>query len=197
MSILHTIFSVAENLDRILFMFINHDSDSKILDPVMIVLRNPLTWIPLYVFMLLYSIIGMRGKVIPFVLFSLVTFAITDLSCSEIFKPFFARLRPCHDPELKGMIRVLVDCGGYYSFPSNHAANHFALAMFWFCSIQAVKGKKWHWLWIWAFIIGYAQVYVGKHFPADILAGAIIGSVTGWVTFNMFRYTDSRITAFL
>ncbi len=188
MSILQTTFSVAKRVDKILFMLINHDSDSKILDPIMITLRNPYTWIPLYACLLLYSVIKMKGKVFFFTFLSVLVVAITDLSCSDILKPFFHRLRPCYDPGLEGRIRILIDCGGNYSFPSNHAANHFGLAMFWFCYIRTVTGRKWQWLWLWALIIGYAQVYVGKHFPADILAGAVFGLLTGRLIFGIFKY---------
>jgi undecaprenyl-diphosphatase len=80
-----------------------------------------------------------------------------------------------------------VDCGGYYSFPSSHAANHFGLATFWFWSVWMMTGKKWTWLWYWALAIGYAQIYVGKHYPADILAGALLGWIVGLINAKIFE----------
>jgi undecaprenyl-diphosphatase len=109
-----------------------------------------------------------------------------------LLKPLFGRLRPCHDPEVQSLLRGLVDCGGMYSMPSNHAANHFGLASFWFFSIRAMTGRKWHWLWVWAAAICYAQIYVGKHYPFDILVGSVVGFLTGWSTFRLLVYWESR-----
>jgi hypothetical protein len=125
-------------LDKILCLLINHDSWHQYLDPIMLVVRNPFVWIPLYTFMAWYMFlkIGKRGW--QFILFSLITVAITD-SCSALLKYTFERSRPCFDAEISGLIRHLVDCGGAYSFPSSHAANHFGLATFWFWSIFKIS----------------------------------------------------------
>lgn len=172
-------------LDKGLFMLINHDADSTILDPVMMALREPLTWIPLYAFMLWFSIRKLKDHALLFIVLTLLAFAITDLMCAQLIKPFVGRLRPCYDPALDGMVRSLVDCGGHYSFPSNHAANHFALATYWFYAIRHYLDKKWNWLWVWAAAICYAQVYVGKHFPFDVIFGGLIGSTVGYAIYQL------------
>lgn len=172
-------------LDKGLFMLINHDSDSQLLDPLMMALREPLTWIPLYAFMLWFSISKLRNHAVLFIVSTLLVFAITDMMCAQLIKPFVGRLRPCYDPALDGMVRSLVDCGGHYSFPSNHAANHFALATYWFYAIRHYLDKKWNWLWIWAGAICYAQVYVGKHFPFDVLFGGLLGSSIGFMIYQL------------
>lgn len=176
-----------EKIDKLIFLLVNHDSDHKWLDSIMIALREPLTWIPLYLFILFYVILKAKNKSWHFIIVSLLTFAFTDSMTSRLFKPIFARLRPCFDTQLHGMVRSLVDCGGLYSFPSSHAANHFGLAACWIISIQAINGKKWHWLWVWAFLISYAQIYVGKHFPIDILGGAVFGVFSGTVGGGIFK----------
>lgn len=183
-----------DNLDRILFVLIQHDTDSVVLDKIMPVIREPLTWIPFYGFMLFYAFRAGRRqqKAWAFVILSVVTFAITDSLTAQILKPLFERPRPCHDPELQNYLRGLVDCGGLYSMPSNHAANHFALATFWYFSIRAINGRKWPWLWAWAALICYAQVYVGKHYPGDVLIGAILGALTGWGISRLFVFWDHR-----
>ncbi len=75
--------------------------------------------------------------------------------------------------------------------PSSHASNHFGLAAFWFYVIKETLNRKWYWLWAWAFIIGYSQIYVGVHYPGDILTGALLGIgigsfscyfFSGWMT---------------
>jgi undecaprenyl-diphosphatase len=181
-----------DHLDKALFVLIQHDSDSPLLDKIMPVLRDPLIWIPFYAFMLYYAIRQGKDKAWPFIILTLLTFTFTDSITAQLLKPLFERPRPCHDPELQPFMRGLVDCGGLYSMPSNHAANHFGLATFWYFTIREMNGRKWSWLWIWAAVICYAQIYVGKHYPFDILAGAVFGVLTGLVTFRLFVYWESR-----
>ncbi|MGH2646747.1 MAG: phosphatase PAP2 family protein [Ginsengibacter sp.] len=181
-----------ERLDKILFLLINHDSSYQYLDPVMLVARNPFTWIPLYIFIAWYMFVKIGKRGWQFILFSFITVAITD-SCSTLLKNAFGRLRPCVNAEISGLVRHLVDCGGIYSFPSSHAANHFGMATFWFWAIYKTTGKKWRWLWIWASLICYAQVYAGKHFPSDIAAGALLGIITGTIMAKIFELAwDSK-----
>jgi membrane-associated phospholipid phosphatase len=175
-----------DHLDKIIFVLINHDSDHYVLDNLMLILRNPYSWVPLYCFLLWYILKKRKSDAWPFIFLSILTFAITDSVSASVLKPFFERPRPCSDPLFHGMVRNLVDCGGYYSFPSSHAANHFGLATFWYWSIWQMTGKKWKWLWIWALLIGYAQIYVGKHYPFDIAAGAIFGWMIGILSVRVF-----------
>jgi undecaprenyl-diphosphatase len=188
MSILQSL----ENLDRTLFVLINRDLNISFLDPFMLLLRNPDTWIPLYVFMAFWSYFRLKKKAWGFVLFTLLTVSITDPVTAFLFKPFFERLRPCQEPSLEGIVRILHGCAGKYSFPSNHAANHFGLASFWFAAIRKLTGQKWYWLWLWAFLICYAQVYIGKHYPGDVLAGGLFGGLVGTLAFRGFNWFLSR-----
>ena len=181
-----------DHIDKILFVLISHDTDHSFLDKVMPIMRDPITWLPLYVFMLCYAIRKRRTQAWAFILLSILTVAITDSLTSQVLKPLFGRLRPCYDPELSSVIRGLVDCGGLYSMPSSHAANHFGLAAFWYFSIKEMSGKKWSWLWLWAATICYAQIYVGKHFPFDILAGSLTGFLTGLGMSRLFVLWESR-----
>ena len=71
--------------------------------------------------------------------------------------------------------------------PSTDASNHFSTASFWFFSISWMSNKKWHWLWLWAFLVCYAQVYVGKHYPGDVLVGAIFGTLVGFLVALVFK----------
>lgn len=132
-------FEWLDHIDKVLFTLIQHDSDHAVLDVVAPILRDPYTWIPFYVFMLYYSLRYARGQAWTFIVLSLLTFAITDSLTSQIMKPFFGRLRPCHEPDMAQTIRMLVGCGGLYSMPSSHAANHFGLAAFWYFAIRAIE----------------------------------------------------------
>ena len=102
-------------------------------------------------------------------------------------KPYFGRLRPCNDPVMKQVVHLLVPCGGGKSFPSSHAANHFSLAVF--SSMTVGKFAKWltpAWL-VWAAVVSYSQVYVGVHYPLDVLVGGTLGACIGWMTGKYFN----------
>jgi membrane-associated phospholipid phosphatase len=183
-----SLFEYLKKLDKVFFVLIHNDADHLVFDNIMLILRNPNTWIPLYVFLLFYIIKKAGNRAWLFILFSVITFAVTDSVSASILKPFFARARPCYDAEIHNFVRNLIDCGGVYSFPSSHAANHFGLAAFWFWSLWKITGKKWQWLWVWASVIGYAQVYVGKHYPFDIVAGALLGWIIGICMAKIFEF---------
>ncbi len=188
-----TPFEFLKGLDKFVFLLINHDSTSQFLDPVMIVIRDPFTWIPLYIFISWFIFFKVGKKPWLFVWSSLATVAITD-SCSYLLKNAFARITPCYDASISALVRHVAACGGAYSFPSNHASNHFGLAAFWFWSILKLTGKKWKWLWLWAAVICYAQIYVGKQFPSDIIVGAFLGICTGTITAKIFELLiDSKL----
>lgn len=180
------------NADKHLFTVINRDWAASWLDPLMLLLREAYTWIPLYLFIAVYAYRKNPRLFWWFLLFTLVTFGITDFTTGTLLKPHLGRLRPCADPSLQTLMRHIIDCGGVYSMPSSHAANHFGLATFWFFSLRQAFATRWRWLWFWALAIVYAQVYVGKHFPLDILAGSSIGILAGWLVFKLFVRAQQR-----
>ena len=167
-------------LDQQLFLGINQGLSNPIFDFVMPLLRNRFFWIPLYAFLIFIMLkkYGKHGAVI--LLFFVISFGIADFFSASIIKPTVARLRPCNDPIFQTSVRSLIPCGSGYSFPSTHAANHFALGVF----LITVFYKRWKWILplalLWAFSISFAQVYVGVHYPIDITTGAIIGSIIGY-----------------
>lgn len=181
------ILQVLQQVDENLFLAINRDGNVPVLNPVMLLFRNAVTWIPLYLFVLLWSFFKFKERFIPFVVLSIITFAVSDFTSASILKPAFLRPRPCYNPALIDVMNLLTGCGGVNSMPSSHATNHFALATFWFWSIYITTGKKWRWLWLWAAVICYAQVYVGKHYPFDVLVGAFYGLVIGTVAAKIFE----------
>jgi undecaprenyl-diphosphatase len=115
---------------------------------------------------------------------------LSDFVSSTLIKENFERLRPCHDPFLADRIRFLVAyCPESSSFTSSHAVNHFAAAMFIFTTFRKSLSWKWALLFIWAFLISYAQVYVGVHFPFDVFCGAIVGVILGYIPAKIFNTT--------
>ena len=181
-----------DHIDKVLFALIQHYLANPIFDKLMPLLRQPFTWIPLHAYVLYYSVKKTKKRVWQFIVLSLLTFAITDSVSARLLKPLFGRLRPCHEPELGSLMRGLVDCGGMYSMPSSHAANHFGLAAFWYFAIHTITGQKWKWLWVWAAVVCFAQVYVGVHFPGDVLVGSIMGTLTGMGAAKVFACLWNR-----
>jgi len=173
--------------DQWLFVQINSGMNNSFFDAVMPFLRNSLNWAPLYLFLVVLVTLNFKSKGWWWVLFLLATVSITDMVGARILKQGFERLRPCNDPDMIMRVRLLIDhCAGGFSFTSNHAANHFGVAMFFFITFRHV----WKYAWIgfvWAGAISFAQIYVGVHYPGDILGGTALGLVVGTFTARLFN----------
>lgn len=174
--------------DQALFEKINGDWANSLFDAVMPFLRNSLNWVPLYLFVLLFVLVNFKIKGLWWIVFFLTTVALTDMTGTYVFKHGFERLRPCSDPNFTDHVRLLLkQCAGGYSFISNHAANHFGMAIFFFITFRHLL-KKWAWIGLlWAAAIAYAQVYVGVHYPLDVFAGALLGIAFGISTGTIFN----------
>lgn len=179
-------------LDQGLFRQINQQWTSAWLDRLAPWMRESTHWIPLYIALLVFALWRFRKQSWIWILFGVVTVVASDLIGNYGFKHVFERLRPCQDPNLQHGLRLLVDrCGTGFSFVSNHATNHMSLAVFLFITLRNYWGL-WGWIAIgWALSIGYAQVYVGLHFPADVVAGSLlgagIGGALGWSFNRQFK----------
>lgn len=171
---------VIKTWDYAILDTINNKGHFFLLDIILPVMRNANTWIPLYVALTLYTIYKFRRSSWIYILCIVLAFGISDFVNHELLKPFFARMRPCHHTDLSVRL-VLGHCGGLWSFPSSHAANHMAMALT-IIGLPLFSGRLSKWLWLcWAGTIGYAQIYVGVHFPTDIIAGFIFGSMVALV----------------
>lgn len=170
------------NADKHLFHLINSKWHNSFFDGLMPLVRNANIWLPLYLFLLVFALLNIK-KSGWFILFILCTVALTDTLSSHIIKNHIFRLRPCQDPDLIGSIRVLASyCPQSSSFTSSHAANHFGLATFASITLYQYAGKWIYLTYLWAFLIIYAQVYVGVHYPFDVFCGALVGVMAGLLT---------------
>lgn len=183
-----TILEQLEKLDQWLFIKINSGLANPFLDSLMPFMRYPLNWAPLYLFLAAFALLNYKGKGAWWILFFVVTIPLTDMTGNYIFKKGFERIRPCGDPDFFFHVRLLVDhCSTGFSFVSNHAANHFGLATFFFLTTRPLL-KKWASIaFVWAGLVALAQVYVGIHYPSDILAGALLGVLFGSLTGTLFN----------
>ncbi|HEY5124915.1 MAG TPA: phosphatase PAP2 family protein, partial [Ignavibacteria bacterium] len=111
---------------------------------------------------------------------------------SVLVKNLVQRLRPCYDPALKGLVHLVNgECGGLFGFVSSHATNSFDVALL---SLLFIK-KRWYSISIiiWALVIGYSRIYLGVHFPGDVLCGSLLGAFIGWSMYQIYILTDNII----
>ena len=175
-----------KQLDHHLFYGVNHGMGNAFFDWLMPILRNPKTWIPLYICIIGFCVYRYKKTGVYIIILAAMAVGATDLT-GNVVKHSFKRLRPCNSPQMASIITMRVPCGSGYSFTSSHASDHFALAMF--LSVAFYRRNKWLWipLVLWAGLICFAQVYVGLHYPADVLAGALLGSAIAVLFSFLFK----------
>ena len=177
-----------EQWDKWLFLKLNRDLTNPVFDVILPFFRDSVFWAPLYLFLLVFIVANYGRKGLWWGLFFLCTVALTDVIGARVFKESFHRLRPCQDAGMQQQVRLLLrNCSGSFSFVSNHAANHFGMATFVLITFRSYF-KNWTYLvYLWALFISYAQVYVGVHYPLDILGGAGLGVLVALLTAWIFH----------
>ena len=178
-------------LDVSLFLFINGFHNS-FFDEVMVFASAKFFWIPLYLFLLYFIIKDHKSKTYVILAFIVLLIVISDQLSVHAFKNVFQRLRPCHNDDLKLIVHTVKSCGGQYGFVSSHAMNSFALASF----VGALLSNyKWmpYLLYGWAGLIIYSRVYLGVHYPGDVIAGAILGMLIGFILIWFYRFTEAKV----
>ena len=175
------------HLDQEFFFFINHNLHFDTLNKWMPYWRSMYFWIPLYFFFISYLLYNFGQKALIFLLALALTVGVADFTSSTIIKNSVKRHRPCNDEKIATQVKLLVPCGSGYSFPSSHATNHFAAAVFIiFTFVEKRRWLKWSLL-AWATSIAFGQVYVGVHYPLDVICGGILGSGIGWLGAFLFE----------
>jgi undecaprenyl-diphosphatase len=178
-------------LDRRLLLFLN-GFHHPALDSFMYYASDTVAWIPLY--LLLLALIFRKYKIDGwFVLIgAAITILLADQITSSIMKPFFARLRPSQEPSLVGLVHLVKGYkGGLFGFASSHAANTFGVALFVWLILKPFY-KSVVWLFLWAALMSYTRIYLGVHYPGDILVGAIVGLLCGWIAFQFTLWLIAR-----
>jgi membrane-associated phospholipid phosphatase len=176
-----------EKADQALFELINGQWTIPFFDVLMPWMRTSEHWFLFYLALVGYIFYRWGWKAWKWLLAVAITISLTDQVSSFIFKPFIHRLRPCADPAMLTQVKLLIPaCPSSFSFTSSHAANHFSLAMFVFMTLQPLFKKYTYLFFVWAGIISYAQIYVGVHYPLDILAGTLVGLIMGYTGARLY-----------
>jgi undecaprenyl-diphosphatase len=178
------------HLDEALFRLIN-GWHSPFWDTVMWGASAKLTWVPLYLFIVAWLIKIYRRRFWVLLFFIVLLVVLTDQTSVHLFKQVFRRPRPCHQEALAATVHLVKGhCGGLYGFVSSHASNMFGVAMF---SSLLIRNRLYTWLiFLWAAWIGYSRVYLGVHFPGDVIGGALLGTLIGWLLYRFYLFTDER-----
>lgn len=159
--------------DKQAMIFLNNLGSSTF-DPFWILVSEKWFWIPLYIIFLYFLYKNFNKKSLFYIMLFVALGITASDQIANIFKFGFERLRPCHDPSLEGLLRE-VKCGGKFGFYSAHSSNSFFVATY----LTMLLGKKIkklpYFIFVWAAIVAYSRVYLGMHFPGDIIIGAIMG----------------------
>ena len=185
-SLIELMLQVFNSLDIKLLFWVHQNVSNPILDWLMPVITNQNNWIIPVLILIFYLGFNAdkRGRITLTIL--LISIIAVDSISAQILKPFFERIRPSHVYAKE--LNLLVSKGGQWSMPSNHAANVFALAVVLSYFYEKVKIP----LFVLAWIIAFSRVYVGVHYPGDVLVGGILGYGLAWIILTLWVILKMR-----
>ncbi len=179
-------------LDKNLFIYLN-GFHTPWLDSIMFYMSETFVWIPLYMFLLYLIYRNYKNDTWLVVVSIALAILFSDQFTTGLLKPYFMRLRPSHESQLQGIVHIVNNYrGGLYGFASSHAANTFAVTTF----LWLLLKQKHNWiilLFLWAVVVTYTRIYLGVHYPGDVLGGAVIGMLFGWIFYMIFNLTKNKV----
>ena len=184
--------SFLNSIDTDFFLYLN-SLHSPFFDKIMLTLSyDKFLFLGILIALSVYGILTYKKWYFVAFLFCIVSFGLSDRISSGFFKPTFERLRPCHNPTLASKVHLAGEnCwGGKFGFLSSHASNSFALATFFWLLFR--RKKIFTGLFIYAGLVSYSRIYLAKHYPGDILAGALLGISCGIIGYFLFHRLRQR-----
>jgi len=182
-----SVWSTLDSWDKSLFRLINGRLTNSVFDVIAPMLRNQSTWYPIYIALIIFIIYKLKKESWKWIAGMIVSVSVSDIISSHILKNLFGRTRPCCDISMIGHCRLLLDhCPANPSFTSSHASNHFSMGVFMFLSLHRYFGKWSAIFLLWAAVIAYSQVYVGVHYPLDVIGGGFLGTCIGMFVYKLY-----------
>jgi undecaprenyl-diphosphatase len=176
-------------LDKEWFIYLN-GLGSETYDGLWLLITKQINWIPLFILLgyLIFKKLGTK-QTLFLLLFIAILLTITD-QVTNLFKNGFQRLRPCNNPEINSFIRV-VQVRNSFSFFSGHAANTMAVATFLYLIMKRYF-KYFGILFLWPLIFAYSRIYLGLHYPSDIICGYLFGAIIGFLIFKAYQTAQRK-----
>ena len=174
--------------DKELFLYLN-SFYNDFMDTIMLMVTRKETWVPFYLTIVFFFVKNYRSKALMILLFMGLTVVASD-QISVLLKVTLQRLRPTHEPALEGMVHMAFQKGGLYSFVSSHASNMFAVFVF---TSRIFKNRSYFVLMLfWALVVSYSRIYVGVHYPLDVVGGALLGWFLGVLMFKVLMFFENH-----
>jgi len=181
-------------LDQELFLFLNGLGNSS-WDGFWMFMTDKLSSIPLYVVLLILCFMQLKWKKTVLILIMVALMVTVSDQLSNIFKYGFERLRPCHDALIEEQMRLVKSyCGGKFGYFSAHASNSFVVVTF----FSLIFKRIYRWLpivlVIWGVTVAYSRIYIGVHYPLDVITGITIGMLIGLLFFMLYQWITRRFS---